>query len=198
MLHSDMTESSRRARRGLRILIAILAIFLFTSAPPRPGLAQQAGARPTFSLASSEFPEGGFIPSRYTCSGQNVSPELRWNDSSARAVTFAVIVTDPDAPAGTWTHWVAYNLPAGSRQLPDAVPEGNQIQSGGVQGMNDFHHVGYGGPCPPPGKPHRYFFTLYALNTRLGLRPGATRNQVEQAMKGHVLAQAQLMGLYGR
>lgn len=160
--------------------------------------AQQPTGHPAFTLSSTVFSEHGFIPSRYTCSGQNVSPYLRWSAAPKGTIAYALVVTDPDAPAHTWVHWVAYNLPAAEHDLPSGVAQGNQIHTGGVQGLNDFHDVGYGGPCPPPGKPHRYFFTLYALNARLLLPPGATRRQMEQAMKGHVLAQATLIGLYGR
>lgn len=188
--------SCRRARAASGILIPTL--FLLTIAAPRQVFAQGRDNQPPFHLISSSFSAGGFIPSRYTCSGENISPMLRWTDALPGTVAYALIVTDPDAPSHTWVHWVAYNLPGGERDLPAAIAKGNQIQTGGVQGMNDFHDVGYGGPCPPPGKPHRYFFTLYALNARLPLRPGATRRQVEQAMKGHILAQTTLMGLYGR
>jgi hypothetical protein len=107
-------------------------------------------------------------------------------------------VDDPDAPAGTWVHWVVYNLPAAARQLPERVPPGDAITGGGKQGVNDFPQDGYGGPCPPPGKPHRYFFRLYALDTVLTLRHPVHRQDVDSAMKGHVLAQAELMGAFGR
>jgi Raf kinase inhibitor-like YbhB/YbcL family protein len=109
-----------------------------------------------------------------------------------------LIVDDPDAPAGTWVHWVVYNLPASARQLPEHVPPFDGVAGGGKQGVNDFPMNGYGGPCPPPGKPHRYFFRLYALDTILDLRAPVHRKDVDSAMKGHVLAQAELMGTFGR
>lgn len=112
--------------------------------------------------------------------------------------SFALIVTDPDAPGGTWVHWVAYNLPPEARSLPERVPRGDEIRGGGLQGENDFRFKGYGGPCPPPGNPHRYFFRIYALNARLALKPGATRREVENAMNGHILAEADIIGRYGR
>jgi len=107
-------------------------------------------------------------------------------------------VDDPDAPAGTWVHWVVYNLPASARQLPEHVPPGETVAGGGEQGVNDFPMNGYGGPCPPPGKPHRYFFRLYALDTILDLRAPVHRQDVDSAVKGHVLGQAELMGKFGR
>ena len=151
-----------------------------------------------FSIWSSDFSPNGFIAPRYTCSGENISPQLRWSSPPAGTVAFALTVTDPDAPAHTWVHWVLYNLPPGSRDLPQAIPHGNTAPDGGVQGRNDFGDVGYGGPCPPPGKAHHYIFTLYALNARLPLRPGATRRQTLAAMKGHILAQAVLTALFRR
>jgi Raf kinase inhibitor-like YbhB/YbcL family protein len=107
-------------------------------------------------------------------------------------------VTPADAPVGTWVHWVLYDLPAETRELAEAVAKQEQLSNGARQGRNDFGKIGYGGPCPPPGKPHRYFFKLYALDAKLSLKAGATKADVERAMKGHVLAQAELMGRYGR
>lgn len=149
-------------------------------------------------LKTTAFQSGGTIPGRYTCSGENISPALNWTDPPPGTQAFALIVTDPDAPAHTWVHWVVYNLPSAARLLPEAVPKSAEVRGGGVQGSNDFRDLGYGGPCPPPGKAHRYFFRLYALDARLNLQPGATRGDVERAMKRHVLAEAELIGLYGR
>lgn len=150
-----------------------------------------------FSVKSTAFQPGGEIPKQYTCTGPDLSPALSWNEPPEGTKSFALIVDDPDAPVGTWVHWVAYNIPASTRQLPEGVPKTETITSGGVQGTNDFHRIGYGGPCPPPGKPHRYFFKLYALDTTLNLKPG-NKKALEQAMKGHILAQAELMGRFGR
>lgn len=149
-------------------------------------------------LTSTAFQAGGEIPTKYTCSGADVSPALSWTDPPRDTQSFALIADDPDAPAGTWVHWVAYDLPASSRQLPEDVPKKDSIPAGGMQGQNDFRRIGYGGPCPPPGKPHRYFFKVYALDSKLNLKPGATKKEVEQAMQGHVLAQAELMGRFQR
>ncbi|MGH9396987.1 MAG: YbhB/YbcL family Raf kinase inhibitor-like protein [Terriglobia bacterium] len=173
---------------------ALMAVLAWGAVPSRRDLA--AGAK--LRLETLAFRAEGFIPGRYTCSGANVSPALRWNDVPAGTRSFALIVTDPDAPARTWVHWVVFNLPPGARSLPERVPKEDEMPGGGVQGVNDFHFAGYGGPCPPPGKPHRYFFRLYALNIRLSLKPGSTREEVRRGMKGHVLAEAALVGRYGR
>jgi Raf kinase inhibitor-like YbhB/YbcL family protein len=148
-------------------------------------------------LESSAFTEGQPIPSKYTCEDADVSPALAWLEAPQSTKALALIVDDPDAPAGTWVHWVIYNLPAQTHALPEAVPKTEQAQ-GGVQGKNDFKKVGYGGPCPPPGKVHRYFFKLYALDSALRLKAGASKAEVEKAMAGHVVAHAELMGTYKR
>ncbi|HXF95536.1 MAG TPA: YbhB/YbcL family Raf kinase inhibitor-like protein [Gemmatimonadales bacterium] len=152
------------------------------------------------ALASPAFAEGATIPREYTCDGPDHSPPLAWSGAPAGTRSFTLICDDPDAPGKTWVHWVLYDLPATITRLPENVPKTETLtQLGGArQGMTDFRRVGYGGPCPPPGKPHRYFFKLYALDTTLGLKPGATKSDVEKGMQGHVLAQAQLMGTYGR
>ncbi len=123
---------------------------------------------------------------------------LRWADPPQGTKTFALICDDPDAPRGTWVHWVLFNLPADRRELPEGVPAQETLDGGARQGKNDFGNLGYGGPAPPRGKPHRYFFKLYALDTALDLPAGATKDQVVAAMQGHVLAEGQLMGRYGR
>lgn len=152
----------------------------------------------SFSIESPAFPENGNIPRKYTCDGPDVSPALRWNEPPAGTKSFALIADDPDAPVGTWVHWVVYDLPATTRELPEGVPKQKDVPRGGRQGTNDFRRLGYGGPCPPPGKPHRYFFKLYALSVMLDLESGATKADVERAMKGKVLAEAKVMGRYGR
>jgi len=152
----------------------------------------------TFSLQSSSFSNGSPIPKKFTCEGSDTSPALQWGDLPANTQSLALIADDPDAPAGTWTHWVVYDLPPSARQLPEAVPKQPALAGGGAQGANDFGKIGYGGPCPPPGKSHRYFFKLYALDAKLNLKPGATRQQVEHAMQGHVIGKAELMGTYQR
>jgi len=154
----------------------------------------------TFSLSSPAFKEGAIIPGKYTCDGADVSPPLGWSGAPPGTVTLALIADDPDAPAGTWVHWVLYDLPAATTQLTENVEKSDAPASlgGARQGRNDFRRIGYGGPCPPPGPAHRYFFKLYALDAPLKLQAGATKRDVEAAMQGRVLGTAQLMGTYAR
>ena len=152
-----------------------------------------------FTLSSPAFADGAAIPVEHTCDGADVSPPLAWRDPPAATRAFALIVDDPDAPAGTWVHWVLYNLPAATAQLPGAIAKVETLDLGSArQGRNDFRHPGYGGPCPPPGPAHRYFFKLYALDAPLEVRPGAQKKDVEAVMRGHTLGLAQLMGTYAR
>ena len=148
-------------------------------------------------ITSVAFKEGQPIPRQYTCDGINISPPLEWNGVPKTAKTIAIICDDPDAPAGTWVHWVLYNLPADKIGLIENTPAAETLSGGGMQGKNDFGKIGYGGPCPPSGT-HRYFFKAYALDSELPLKPGATKAEVEKAMEGHVSMQAQLKGTYKR
>ncbi|MBS1263043.1 MAG: hypothetical protein MAG715_00210 [Methanonatronarchaeales archaeon] len=143
------------------------------------------------NLASTAFEEGETIPERYTCDGADVSPPLDWTGVPDGAESLTLLVNDPDAPGGTFTHWVTYDLPPGK----DGLDEGGD---GGAEGANDFGGSGYGGPCPPPGSPHRYRFRLYALDAKLGLPDGVSKTDAIDAMEGHVLAEARLTGTYGR
>jgi hypothetical protein len=160
--------------------------------------ARQGGSAMSFNMNTTAFQPGGDIPRKFTCDGLDVSPALSWTDPPPGTQSFALIADDPDAPVGIWVHWVAYDLPASARQLPEGVSKTDAMPGGGVQGVNDFGKAGYGGPCPPPGKPHRYYFKLYALDSKLNLKPGATKKAVEQAMQGHILAQAEVMGRFKR
>lgn len=152
----------------------------------------------SLQISSSAFSGNQTIPGKFTCDGPDVSPQLGWKDAPAGTKSFALIMDDPDAPAGTWVHWVVYNIPAGTKELTEGVAKQEQLTDGGLQGRNDFRKIGYGGPCPPPGKPHRYYFKLYALDTKLELNAGSSKADVESAMKGHVLAEAELIGRFGR
>jgi Raf kinase inhibitor-like YbhB/YbcL family protein len=154
---------------------------------------------PGMELTSTAFQEGVTIPKLNTGDGKDISPLLRWSGAPGNTQSFALICDDPDAPRKEpWVHWVLFNLPANSHELLEGLPASETLASGGTQGTNDFGKIGYGGPAPPPGKPHRYYFKLYALDTMLNLKEGATKQQLEQEMKGHILASAQLMGKYGR
>ncbi len=148
-------------------------------------------------LSSSAFAEGGMIPKQYTCDGADISPPLTWSDVPAGAKSLALICDDPDAPVGAWVHWVAFNLPPTATGLPEGIRAEKQLPGGGLQGTNSWKRAGYGGPCPPSGT-HRYFFKLYALDITLTLGSSATAKDVQAAIKGHVLAEAQTMGRYAR
>jgi Raf kinase inhibitor-like YbhB/YbcL family protein len=148
-------------------------------------------------VTSAAFTEGNMIPKKYTCDGENISPPLAWSTPPAGAKSIAVINDDPDAPAGTWTHWVIFNIPATVTSLPENIPPLKTLEDGSVQGANDFRKIGYGGPCPPFGV-HRYYFKVYALDSFLDLKPGATKREVLRAANGHILSEGMLMGRYKR
>ncbi len=149
-------------------------------------------------LRISAFPPQGSIPRTFTADGADVSPALAWSGAPARTRAFALIMDDPDAPVGLWTHWTLYNLPPEATTLAENQPKAPTLPSGARQGKNTWGRLGYNGPSPPPGKPHRYFFRLYALSEPLELEAGAARQQLDMALKGKVLAEAQWMGTYGR
>ena len=148
-------------------------------------------------ITSSAFTEGSMIPEKYTCDGQDISPPLEWKIAPVGTKSFTLISDDPDAPVGTWVHWVAYNIPSNTTKLDENVKPEKEFKNGMRQGSNSWPKIGYGGPCPPSGT-HRYYFKLYALDVVLDIKPGATKEQVLQLMKGHVIAEAQLMGKYKR
>jgi Raf kinase inhibitor-like YbhB/YbcL family protein len=151
-----------------------------------------------FDLRSPAFAQGQEIPVKHTCDGADLSPPLTWSAPPANTRSFALIVDDPDAPAGTWVHWVLYGIGASRRELPEGVPAKDTVPGLGSQGLNDFRRVGYGGPCPPRGPAHRYFFKLYALDAELPVPPRKAKAELLKAMEGHVLGQAELMGRYKR
>ena len=150
-----------------------------------------------FEITSTAFAPGESILSRYTCDGEDISPPLRWGNPPEGVKGYALIADDPDAPGGTWVHWVLYNLPAQISALAEAVPPNAELADGSRHGENSWGRLDYGGPCPPSGT-HRYFFKLFALDTTLDLAVGATKGQLLQAMEGHILAQTEVMGLYAR
>lgn len=159
----------------------------------------EMGASPmTMELTSTAFQEGQTIPKPCTGDGRDLSPPLQWGDPPSGTESLALICEDPDSPRGTFTHWVLFDLPAESRKLAEGVPPEATVPDGSTQGTNDFRRIGYGGPAPPPGKPHRYVFTLLALDKRPDLQPGATKDQLLAETKGHVLDRGQLTGKYAR
>jgi Raf kinase inhibitor-like YbhB/YbcL family protein len=150
-------------------------------------------------LRSTVFKENDQIHPTYTCDGKNFSPPLQWTEPPEGTKSFVLICEDPDAPSGTFVHWVAFDVPPEVQSFPEGIPAKGTVPMLGKQGQNDFGNVGYGGPCPPRNGPHRYHFKLYALDTELGLKPGSTtKGEVLKAMDGHVLADARLMGRYSR
>jgi hypothetical protein len=148
-------------------------------------------------MTSPAFEEGSMIPRKYTCDGPNISPPLAWSSVPEGTKSLALICDDPDAPMGTWVHWVLFNLPPDTKELHENIPLRRELENGAKQGMNDFRKIGYGGPCPPGGT-HRYFFKIYALDMVLNLEAGATKSQLLTAVKGRILAEGQLMGRYKR
>jgi Raf kinase inhibitor-like YbhB/YbcL family protein len=164
-----------------------------------------AGAknRPTLKLQSKSFEDGKVIPDKYSCHGQDISPELYWKGAPVKTKSFALIVEDPDAAQMNFTHWVIFNIPliadpnTNAFELVEGFPRDPKSRKGILQGANDFQKIGYDGPCPPGGT-HRYYFKLFALDSFLPLGGGALKSQVVKAMRGHVLAQTQIMGQYGK
>lgn len=186
--HSFKEDFGGKFKLGLLIVIGVAILPLNLIA---------GGNEMKLAIASSAFSDSGMIPRRYSCDGPDISPDLSWEGVPEGTRSLALICDDPDAPAGTWVHWVLFNIPPGEKGLPAEIAPQATLSNGALQGTNDFGRLGYGGPCPPRGT-HRYYFKLYALDTMLPLNAGATKAQVEAAMTGHILARAQLMGKYKR
>jgi len=182
-----------------KIVYVLIAFVLFCACQGKkqPQPETKGEKKMEITVTSTAFEAGDMIPSKYTCDGENVSPPLAWSPVPEGTQSFALISDDPDAPVGTWVHWVLFNIPAGVKGLPENVPPQEILQDGSRHGRNDFRKIGYGGPCPPSGT-HRYNFKLYALDTKLALEPGATKAEVLKAVEGHILAEGQLMGRYKR
>lgn len=191
----------RRTRLDLLCLCIVTTLALVVTAYARSdnqSSLKRKGVTMTLPLTSTAFTEGGPIPAQYTCDGTDISPPLKWSNVPPGTRSLALICDDPDAPAGTWVHWVLYGLPPTVTELSEGVPTTEATVNGAKQGLNDFRRIGYGGPCPPPGGPHRYFFKLYALDTALNLKARATKPELRRVMEGHILAEGQLMGTYKR
>ena len=184
---SEMKRWICRATFFSGAIILMLATTGSVMAPP--------ATNKKMSLSSTAFKDGQPIPVNYTCDGKNISPQLSWSGAPGNTQSLALIVDDPDAPSGVWTHWILFNLPADTSELPEDFARSSSTAK---QGTNDFKKPGYGGPCPPGGKAHRYFFRIYALDTTLNLPAGASRKEIDAAMAKHVLAMGQLMGTYQR
>ena len=158
-------------------------------------MAATARQKMAITITSSAFEEGGMIPSKYTCDGENISPPLKWEGVPQETKSIAIISDDPDAPVKIWVHWVMWNIPVDMEQLAESVPPDADLPDGSKQGINDFKHHGYGGPCPPMGT-HRYYFKVYALDTKIDLASSSRKSHLLKAMEGHILAEGQLMGKY--
>jgi Raf kinase inhibitor-like YbhB/YbcL family protein len=165
-----------------------------TSGPVKPEPTEMEVTMP-FVLTSSAFGQGEPIPERYSCKGEDISPALAWDEPPAGTQSFTLIMDDPDAPFGTWVHWLLFNIPASTRDLPEAFPSDAALPDGSMSGKSSSNKTGYGGPCPPSGT-HRYFFKLYALDEMLAISAGADKGELEKAMTGHILAQVELMGTF--
>lgn len=177
--------------------LAALLLLWCRGTPSVLSLAVPLQAQSTaFSISSPSFPNGGVIPKKFTCDGADVSPQLSWTEPPAGSMSLALLVDDPDAPAGNWNHWAIWNLPASARSLPEGVGKSRRLPDGSQQGLNDFRKVGYNGPCPPANKPHRYHFQLFALDKKVSLSGDAGKPELEAAMKGHMLAKAEWMGTF--
>jgi hypothetical protein len=182
-------------KKNICAIIILTVSTLFLGFPHDAFSAKKGASK--MQITSSAFTEGSMIPAKYTCDGKDISPPLEWKNAPAGTKSFALISDDPDAPVGTWVHWVAYNIPANITKLDEDVKPEKEFKDGMRQGSNSWPRIGYGVPCPPSST-HRYYFKLYALDTVLDMKPAATKAEVLHAMKGHVLAEAQLMGKYKR
>lgn len=188
----------RRAVFWLLIMVSIvLSACGGAPATGAPSPAEEGEEPMSFELTSPAFDHEGAIPPKYSCQGEDISPPLSWTEPPAGTKSFALIADDPDAPVGTWVHWVLYNIPADAQELPEGVPAQDKLSDGSLHGRNSWRRYDYGGPCPPGGT-HRYFFKLYALDTPLDLGPGARKKKLLNAMEGHILAQTELVGTFSR
>lgn len=189
-------------RPGSPLALVFLALVIFAGCQPEPSsptsLSSSQEVDMDLQLSSSAFQYGGTIPVKHTCDGADLSPPLTWTPPPRDTKSLVLICDDPDAPAGTWVHWVLYGVSPDTTSLPEGVPQDKTVLGNARQGMNDFRRIGYGGPCPPPGAPHRYFFKLYAVAIPTDFEPGLTKQQLLDAIKGHILAQGELMGKYKR
>ena len=181
-----------------RIYFTVISlILLFCSCANSNETTLKNEGKKTMKITSLAFVNNGMIPAKYTCDGEDISPPLQWDGIPDGTKSFALICDDPDAPMGTFVHWVLYNLPAETKELAENIPADKELSNGARQGTTDFRRIGYGGPCPPSGT-HRYFFKIYSLDTKLDLPAGATKSQLLKAMEGHILGQGELVGKYKR
>jgi Raf kinase inhibitor-like YbhB/YbcL family protein len=179
------------------LLVSLACLFFFKDTTDKVYAKTRGGAEMAITITSTAFTDGGMIPREYTCDGRDISPPLAWDGVPEGTISLAIICDDPDAPVGTWVHWVLFNIPATVNKLPQSMLPDKVLESGARHGINDFRKFGYGGPCPPGGT-HRYYFKIYALDIELTQEPGLTKAELLKAMKGHILAEGQVMGRYKR
>jgi hypothetical protein len=189
------THGKQEIRRTMMLTLLCVAAGAVACVPEE---AEPEEVEMSLTVSSTAFNEGRKIPTKYTCDGQDVSPPLVWDKGPEGTATYALLLEDPDAPGGVFTHWIVFNIPSDMHELPEAMPVERELPSGAFQGENDFGAVGYRGPCPPTGKAHRYRFKVYALDERAELEAGASRRDILEAMDGHILAQGELTGSYER
>jgi hypothetical protein len=183
----------------LTFIISIMLIICFAfNANCESKKKSAAASGSSLTLTSPSFADGATIPKAYTCNGGNYSPALQWANAPEGTKSFAIIIDDLDAPLNVFAHWVLFNLPPNLTSLSEKISPNGALPEGALEGVNGFGKIGYGGPCPPPGKPHRYFFKLYALDTMVREKSGITKEKLVQAMKGHILAEVNIMGMFGR
>jgi Raf kinase inhibitor-like YbhB/YbcL family protein len=181
----------------LYLLVSLVCLCLLQGTIGEVYANTRGGANMAITITSTAFTEGGMIPREYTCDGRDISPPLAWSGAPEGTKSLALICDDPDAPVGTWVHWVLFNIPATADELPQSILPDKILEDGARHGINDFRKFGYGGPCPPGGT-HRYYFKIYALDTDLTQEPGITKAELLKAMEGRILAEGQLMGRYKR
>ncbi|HPO14918.1 MAG TPA: YbhB/YbcL family Raf kinase inhibitor-like protein [Candidatus Hydrogenedentes bacterium] len=184
-------------RMGGTMLCCLALAWILHGVSPVAAITQ-GDSTMNFQISSTAFKQGEYIPKKHTGEGPDLSPALQWANPPAGVKSFALICDDPDAPVGTWVHWVIFNIPASAAGLPEGVPTNKELKDGARQGTNDFRKIGYGGPMPPRGSDHRYFFKLYALDLTLAMNSGVKKADVLKAMENHILGQAELMGRYKR
>lgn len=184
-------------RKGMMAVITVLLAAWGCEARDSVQAEGKGEATVTLNVTSPAFEDGAKIPPKYTADGANVSPPLNWQEIPEGAQSIVIIADDPDAPMGTWVHWLIWNIPAGEAGIRENVPSAEALANGAVQGTTSFNRVGYGGPAPPSGT-HRYYFKVYAIDKQLDLAPEARKADVEKAMQGHILAQGQMMGRYSK
>jgi Raf kinase inhibitor-like YbhB/YbcL family protein len=202
-IESKVAQTTRFSNSQIRESLALFLVYqlffiLVNPTTAAPSIAARNQEKRSMEITSPSFKNGDRIERQFTADGVNQSPSLQWSNVPPASKSLALICDDPDAPMGTWVHWVVYNMPPDLSGLDQAIPPEKTLRKGGTHGTNSFHKLGYGGPSPPPGKPHRYFFKLFALDKMLALPAGADAKALGSAMNGHILAQAQLMGIYGR